>query len=168
MTGDDATLHKVLSLESPLLIHISLHMHTAPLEVQCKHNYCGSFFNDLKSAAIVLTGFNTFRRKQLDQLPSNCGPAILSPLAIFSMKLKGTKLVFLSACSSGTGKALIQEAVDSLAEAFLMAGAETVTAALWPVGDKSASQLLTSANSSTRKRLLQALDLMLSPMSRRR
>ena len=87
--------------------------------------YCDSFFNDLKSAAIVLTGFNTFSRKQLDQLPSNCGPAILSPVAIFLMKLKGTKLVFLSACSSGTGKALIQEAVDSLAEAFLTAGAET-------------------------------------------
>ena len=139
VTGDDATLRKVLSLESPLLIHVSSHAHgTTGRSVQA---YRGSFFDDLKSAVVVLAGFNTFSRKQLDQLPPECGPALLSPLAIFSMKLKGTKLVFLSACSSGAGKAPIQEAVDSLAEAFLTAGAETVIAALWPVGDKSAADI---------------------------
>ena len=57
------------------------------------------------------------------------------------MKLEGTKLVFLSACSSAAGKAPIQEAVDSLAEAFLTAGAETVIAALWPVADKTAADI---------------------------
>jgi CHAT domain-containing protein len=139
MTGDDATLRKVLSLESPLLIHISSHAHgTTGRSVQA---YRGSFFDDLKSAAVVLAGFNTFSRKKFDQLPSDCGPALLSPLAIFSMKLKGTKLVFLSACSSSAGKAPIQEAVDSLAEAFLTAGAETVIAALWPIADKSAADI---------------------------
>lgn len=139
MIGDDATLRKVLSLESPLLIHVSSHAHgTTGRSVQA---YRGSFFDDLKSAAVVLTGFNTFSRKKFDQLPSDCGPALLSPLAIFSMNLKGTKLVFLSACSSGTGKAPIQEAVDSLAEAFLTAGAETVIAALWPIADESAANI---------------------------
>ena len=140
MTGDDATLHKVLSLESPLLIHVSTHAHslTTGRSVQA---YRGSFFDDLKSAAIVLAGFNTYSTKQIDRLPSDCGPALLPPLAIFSMKLKGTKLVFLSACSSAAGKAPIQEAVDSLAEAFLTAGAETVIAALWPVRDKSAADI---------------------------
>ena len=139
MTGDNATLRKVLSLENPLLVHVSSHAHsTTGRSVQA---YRGSFFDDLKSAAIALAGFNTFSRKQLDQLPPDCGPALLSPLAIFSMKLKGTKLVFLSACSSGAGKAPIQEAVDSLAEAFLTAGAETVIATLWPVGDESAADI---------------------------
>ena len=139
MTGDDATLRKVLSLESPLLIHVSSHAHgTTGRSVQA---YRGSFFDDLKSAAIVLAGFNTFSRKKFDQLPSDCGPALLSPLAIFSMNLKGTKLVFLSACSSGAGKTPIQEAVDSLAEGFLTAGAETVIAALWPIADESAADI---------------------------
>ena len=141
ITGDDATLHKILSLQSPLLIHVSSHAHAQGTEGRSVQAFRGSFFDDLKSAAIALAGFNTFKRKQLDQLPQDCGPAQLSPLAIFSMKLKGTKLVFLSACSSAAGKAPIQEAVDSLAEAFLTAGAETVIAALWPVADKTAADI---------------------------
>lgn len=137
MTGDDATLRNILSIQSPLLIHVSSHAHS--ITGRSVQAYRGSFFNDLRSAAIALAGFNTFSRNQLDRLPPDCGPALLSPLAIFSMKLKSTKLVFLSACSSGAGKAPIQEAVDSLAEAFLTAGAETVIAALWPVADESAA-----------------------------
>ena len=139
ISGDDATLTKILSIHSPLLIHVSSHAYST-----CGRSitaFRGNFYDDLKSGAIALAGFNTFNRKQFDKLPSDCGLAQLSPLAILSMKLKDTKLVFLSTCGSAAGTAPLQEAVDSLAEAFLSAGVETVIATLWPVEDKAAADI---------------------------
>ena len=137
LTGDEAVLSNVLSLRNPVLLHISSHAHSSIRENSA---FRGNFFDDLQISAIALAGFNTFSRKQYDQLPPNCGPAQLPPLGIFSMKLRDTKLVFLSTCNSAIGTASRQEAVDSLAEAFLIAGAETVIATLWPVGDHLAAE----------------------------
>ena len=98
----------------------------------------GNFFGDLNCAAIALAGFNTLSRGNFSQLPADCGTAQLPPLAIFSMNLQGTKLVFLSTCNLASGTSPIQEAVNSLAEAFLTAGVETVIASLWPIDQPGA------------------------------
>ena len=137
--GDTATLSNVLSLDTPLLIHLSSHAYAD--NKQLRSAVRGNFFGDLNCAAIALAGFNTFSRGNFSQLPADCGTAQLPPLAIFSMKLKGTKLVFLSTCNSASGTSPIQEAVDSLAEAFLTAGVETVIASLWPIADQSAAEI---------------------------
>ena len=139
IVGDEATLSKVLALQSPLLIHVSSHAYGS--SGRSVSAFRGNFYDDLKSSAIALAGFNTFSKKQFDQLIPDCGTCQLSPLAIYSMSLQGTKLVFLSACSSGAGTAPVQEAADSLARAFLTAGVETVIASLWPVGDKSCAEI---------------------------
>ena len=139
MVGDKATLSNVLTIKSPLLIHISSHAYGS--SGRSISAYRGNFYGDLKSAAIVLAGINTFRRKRFEQLHPECGPCQLSPLGIYSMNLQGTKLIFLSTCSSGAGTAPVQEAANSLAEAFLTAGAETVVATLWPVMDQSANNV---------------------------
>ena len=136
--GDQAVLSHVLSLESPMLLHISSHAYSGTM--QKISAFRGNFFDDLNSSAIALAGFNTFSGGHFDQLPSDCGPAQLPPLAIFSIKLRGTKLVYLSTCDSASGTAPMQEAVDNLAEAFLVAGAETVIATLWPVCDEVAAE----------------------------
>ena len=134
LVGDDATLSNVLSLQAPQLIHISSHaLRSTKHSLTALH---GNFFGDLKGAAIVLAGFNTFSRRNFNQLPIECGLALLPPLAIVSMKLQGTKLVFLSTCNSAAGTTVVQEAVDSLAEAFLTAGVQTVMATLWPIPDQ--------------------------------
>jgi CHAT domain-containing protein len=44
-------------------------------------------------------------------------------------------LVTLSACDTGTGKLLGQEGIASLERAFLLAGAKSVIASLWPADD---------------------------------
>ena len=139
LVGDTATLSNVLSLNTPLLIHLSSHAYAD--NKQLRSAFRGNFFGDLNCAAIALAGFNTFSRGNFSQLPADCGTAQLPPLAIFSMKLQGTKLVFLSTCNSASGTSPIQEAVDSLAEAFLTAGVETVIASLWPIADQSAAEI---------------------------
>jgi CHAT domain-containing protein len=45
------------------------------------------------------------------------------------------ELVTLSACDTGTGKLLGQEGIASLERAFLLAGAKSVIASLWPADD---------------------------------
>ena len=136
---NSATLSNVLSLNSPLLIHLSSHAYAN--NEHARSAFRGNFFGDLSCAMIALAGFNTFSRGNFTQLPADCGTAQLPPLAIFSMKLQGTKLVFLSTCNSASGISPVQEAVDSLAEAFLTAGVETVIASLWPVADQLAAEI---------------------------
>lgn len=137
LIGDKALLSNVLSLQSPLLIHVSSHAYSNTGRLSA---FRGNFFDDLQSSAIALAGFNTYSRKQFDKLQPDCGPGQLPPLAIFSMKLQGTKLVYLSTCESAAGMVPMQEAIDSLANAFLTAGAATVIASLWPVADQLAAE----------------------------
>ena len=134
-----AILSNILSLNAPLLIHISSHAYIARGEMRSA--FRGNFFGDLKCAAIALAGFNTFTKGSFSRLPAECGTAQLPPLAVLSMKLQGTKLVFLSTCNSASGLSPVQEAVNSLAEAFLTAGVETVIASLWPIADQVASEI---------------------------
>ena len=56
------------------------------------------------------------------------------------MNLKGTRLVYLSACSSSYGRYSYNESISSLAEAFRSAGAETVIATLWQIVDDTAEK----------------------------
>jgi CHAT domain-containing protein len=51
-------------------------------------------------------------------------------------------LVALSACDTGVGKIEGEEGVDSLTGAFLMAGAKSVVASLWPVNDRWTATLM--------------------------
>ncbi|MBI1850238.1 MAG: CHAT domain-containing protein, partial [Planctomycetes bacterium] len=53
-------------------------------------------------------------------------------------------VVFLSACESARGEAVGGEGVESLARAFLFAGARGVVASLWPVADWAAAETTTA------------------------
>jgi CHAT domain-containing protein len=53
-------------------------------------------------------------------------------------------VVVLSACETGSGKLQGQEGVMNLARAFLTAGARSVVASLWDVGDRSTATLMES------------------------
>jgi CHAT domain-containing protein len=53
-----------------------------------------------------------------------------------------TDLVVLSACDTATGKVLEQEGISNLVKAFLLAGARSVVASIWPMEDRSTAELM--------------------------
>lgn len=136
LSGDEATLANVLTVHSPSVLHFSTHAYGFSRRTAYRDT---SFFSELEST-IALAGFNTYSRKQFDRVLPECSIGQLPSLAIASMELKGTKLVYLSTCNSSLGKVAVQESVDSLAEAFFSAGAKTVIATLWTIDDASASE----------------------------
>jgi CHAT domain-containing protein len=52
------------------------------------------------------------------------------------------EMVVLSACNTGVGKLVDGEGMISLANTFFYAGANSVVMSLWPVGDKSTSEII--------------------------
>jgi CHAT domain-containing protein len=60
---------------------------------------------------------------------------------ISRLQLK-TDLVVLSACDTAMGRVLDQEGVSNLVKSFLMAGARSVVASIWPTEDLSTAELM--------------------------
>jgi len=69
------------------------------------------------------------------------GGRLLEARRIYGLRLT-SDLVVLSACQSARGKVLPGEGVESLARAFLQAGARTVVASLWNVNDERSAELM--------------------------
>jgi CHAT domain-containing protein len=70
----------------------------------------------------------------LGSSPSSGEDGLLQAREIRDLSLHA-ELVTLSACDTGTGKLLGQEGIASLERAFLLAGAKSVIASLWPADD---------------------------------
>jgi len=67
---------------------------------------------------------------------------LLHTYEIFNLKLS-SRMVVLSACSSGNGKLEKGEGINSLARAFLYAGAKSIIMTLWDVEDGASRKLVT-------------------------
>jgi len=74
-----------------------------------------------------------------DGISEDDGSLFVSELA--KIRLDGTKLVVLAACSTASGMVTEGEGIASIARPFLEAGAATVVATLWDVQDQSAASL---------------------------
>ena len=57
-------------------------------------------------------------------------------------RLEGSKLVVLSACSTGVTEESLTDEYVGLPAGFLYAGCETVVASLWPVDDECTTMLM--------------------------
>ncbi len=62
---------------------------------------------------------------------------LLTAEEIATLDLRGTSWVVLSACHSGLANAWAREGVLGMGRAFLLAGADAVIAARWPIGDET-------------------------------
>jgi len=83
---------------------------------------------------------------------SAAGPAEeLTASQIASRRLPSKPLVVLAACSTGRGRLRHNEGIQSLAAAFLQAGARGVVATLWDVEDAQSAKLFRSFHQQLRK-----------------
>lgn len=87
----------------------------------------------LGRAALVLAGANGVPGTEGDD-------GVLLDEEIVGLDLEGVSLAVLSACDSGTGEVQRGEGVFGLRRAFLLAGARSVVASLWPVEDRAAAE----------------------------
>ena len=136
--GNDVTVSTVLQVDSPYVLHFSTHGFSQPLT---NYGYRGTFCDDTK-CGILLAGANTYHHGDLSKVVPAAGAGVLTALAVMGMNLHNTSLVYLSTCSSAQGPSMTSgESINSLAEAFRVAGAKTVIATLWPVFDSEAKLL---------------------------
>jgi CHAT domain-containing protein/tetratricopeptide (TPR) repeat protein len=75
---------------------------------------------------------------------SSGGESLLYAHEILGKRFKGTRLVVLSACSTGLGAPSQTEGALSLAAPFLAAGVPAVVASLWDVSDAASAELMAS------------------------
>jgi CHAT domain-containing protein len=68
-----------------------------------------------------------------------------------ALDLKGTWLVTLSACDTGSGEARAGEGVLGLRRGFLEAGAQNLLMTLWPISDETTVQIMTDFYDVARK-----------------
>lgn len=130
---DDATMMAVLQLESPFILHFSTHGFSNPYQRGCR----SSFWDDTLSG-LLLAGCNTYRRGNHVRVLPEAGTGELTSLAACGMNLQGTHIVYLSTCVSSYGLYSYGETINSLAQAFRSAGAQTVIATLWQIVDDTA------------------------------
>ena len=129
--GNDATLYKVLQVQSPLVLHFATHGFSSPDFHYQYHN----FWSDTKSG-LLLAGANTYHCQKYTSIVNEAGTGELTALAACGMNLVGTRLVYLSTCRSTYGFIGRGETLSSLAQSFRIAGSSTVVATLWPVSDE--------------------------------
>ena len=67
---------------------------------------------------------------------------IVTAFQISNLNLLTTRLVVVSACSSGAGESVCGEGVLGLGRAFLLAGARSTVLALWSIHDEHTRQLM--------------------------
>ena len=73
--------------------------------------------------------------------PSQTDTRLLASEAV-TLDLDGTRLVVLSACESGLGKAENGEGVYGMRRALTLAGAESQVVSLWPVSDAATASFM--------------------------
>lgn len=81
---------------------------------------------------------------------SERGPSMLTAAEVAASEIRTHPLVVLSACSTGRGRMRKNEGVDSLATAFLQAGARGVVATLWDVEDGASAEMFRSFHRNLR------------------
>ena len=164
MLGADATEARLQEINSPHILHLATHGFFLP-ESKDEHraedrelgtgrmNPIGKTEKDLRTPVILknpmhrsglaLAGAQrTLEAWAKGEAPPNDNDGIVTAEEVGGLKLKGTWLVVLSACETGTGQAKAGEGVMGLRRGFIQAGAQNLLMTLWPISDETTVQIM--------------------------
>lgn len=136
LESNEASEEYLMSLKHPVrVLHLATH---AFFREAGRHGTPGQE-RPLLLSGLALAGAN---RGLLGERNSSGNDGILSALEVTGLNLRGTELVVLSACDTGSGVSDPTEGVYGLVRAFRVAGAHSVLMTLWKVDDWQAANFM--------------------------
>jgi CHAT domain-containing protein len=148
LAGSQASKHALLNLHSPYVLHIATHgffeaddpisdanvnEFQSP-EMKPDFIKLRFFKNPMHRSGLALAGAQTTMEAwKREEVPPVENDGILTAEDVSILDLKGTWLVTLSACDTGSGEARAGEGVMGLRRGFIEAGAQNLLMTLWPV-----------------------------------
>jgi len=144
--GAEATEAKLFCVQSPKVLHLATHAFVLPeAEVgDCEkedflsfHNFRRHRPNPLLRSGLALAGAQrTLKAWAEGKNIAAHNDGIVTADEISELDLRGTELVVLSGCDTGTGEARAGEGVLGLRRGFIQAGAQNLLLTLWPIDDQ--------------------------------
>jgi CHAT domain-containing protein len=164
-TGQDATKAALLQVHSPYILHLATHGFFEPedqpdtksleqLPVNLEHSVAHSKFfqNPMHRSGLALAGAqSTLEAWEHGEAPATENDGIVTAEDVAALDLKGTWLVTLSACDTGSGEVKAGEGVLGLRRGFLQAGAQHLLMTLWPINDETTVQIMTDFYEAARR-----------------
>src|SRR5271157_4337589 len=156
-TGAEVTKQVLSELHGPYILHLATHGFFEPEDPTLDANPTESpsptikfdfakarfFKNPMHRSGLALAGANTtiaaWKRGEAPPIEED---GILSAEDVSTLDLKGTWLVTLSACDTGSGEARAGEGVMGLRRGFVQAGAQNLLISLWPISDEFTVQIM--------------------------
>jgi CHAT domain-containing protein/Tfp pilus assembly protein PilF len=151
LTRERATKAALKQVRGPSILHIATHgffLQDIPSETaDAKASEREKVNGETRLAKWAVWTENPLLRSGLALAGANQGRSgddngVLTALEASGLDLWGTKLVVLSACDTGLGEVKSGEGVYGLRRALVLAGAESQMMSLWPVSDRSTSDLM--------------------------
>ena len=140
--GTEATEVRLQDLRSPNVLHLATHGFllpnvAPPMEDEDYSDNVTYAPNPMLRVGLALVGA---RRTMQSRAQGKAIPAendgLVTADEIACLRLRGTRLVVLSACDTGAGEARVGEGVLGLRRGFIQAGAENLLLTLWPLDDR--------------------------------
>ena len=99
--------------------------------------------NPMHRSGLALAGAQrTLEAWAKGEAPPTDNDGIVTAEEVGGLNLKGTWLVVLSACETGTGQAKAGEGVMGLRRGFIQAGAQNLLMTLWRISDETTVQIM--------------------------
>jgi CHAT domain-containing protein len=150
-THKEATREALMRIHSPYILHLATSgfflpeepaPETDPNSLQLLRNQLNLrnsrfFENPMHRSGLALARANTtIAAWKRGEAPPIDNDGIVTAEDVAALDLKGTWLVTLSACDTGSGEAKAGEGVMGLRRGFIEAGAHNLLVALWPLDDE--------------------------------
>ena len=150
--GVNATEAELRKISSPRVLHLATHgFFLAEMELGADLDPSQSgrgvprarLVNPMHRSGLALAGAQgTFAAWARGEVPAIESDGVVTAEEVGGLSLKGTELVVLSACDTGSGEAHAGEGVMGLRRGFVQAGAKNLLMTLWPISDETTVNLM--------------------------